>query len=529
MISFIQQILQKHHKWVFSILLCVIIIAFVFTIGATPGIVGKKKTAMFYGVNLFSKKDVQPLINSAVISSLVSGKMIYSQEQLDSVILMRCALLAQADKLLIPEANDKVLADFMSNLPLLCGEDGKFSQERYRSFLDICSKRGFTNSEIKQALIDEQRINILGRVISGNGYVSDHHLQTILSTFYSKYDIIVGDLCYDTFTYNDVVTGDELKLFYDQHAGRYSLPEMVAVSIVRFNADNLRDDIIPPTDEILEKFFTANSERFREYESFQTAHDKVLNEFLSLEARKLANKQADEFVYSLYNNDIQLNTEQFNELLNKFGLVKEKVAVYSKLKLPIVVGVPESALLEVCDLDAARYYSDPFLTDFGAAVLLIEGRKDARILSFNEARAYIEKDVFEEKKHERFESFIKDLKQEISENLSEEQVFNKFRAYKVEYKKYENISLSVDPNVVSLDIWGAINNISSDENVGLMQNEKNVSFIVVLRRDTPEMDEMIKLNNGVIKNNLLRSNREFEFVEYATDLVRRELAKLKRN
>ena len=38
MISWSQTILQKHNKWLFSILLVVIIIAFVFTIGNTPGI-----------------------------------------------------------------------------------------------------------------------------------------------------------------------------------------------------------------------------------------------------------------------------------------------------------------------------------------------------------------------------------------------------------------------------------------------------------------------------------------------------------
>ncbi|MDE6432048.1 MAG: hypothetical protein K2L13_01485, partial [Opitutales bacterium] len=110
MISSIQQILQKHHKWIFSILLGVIIVAFVFTIGSTPGIVGKKKTAMFYGVNLISRKDTQPILNSAIISSLASGKMFYSTGQLDSAVLMRIALLSKADELLIPEADDKVLS-----------------------------------------------------------------------------------------------------------------------------------------------------------------------------------------------------------------------------------------------------------------------------------------------------------------------------------------------------------------------------------------------------------------------------------
>ena len=38
MISWIQTIIQRHHKWFFGGLLIVIIVAFVFTIGAVPGI-----------------------------------------------------------------------------------------------------------------------------------------------------------------------------------------------------------------------------------------------------------------------------------------------------------------------------------------------------------------------------------------------------------------------------------------------------------------------------------------------------------
>lgn len=526
MISFIQQILQKHNKWILGTLLGVIIIAFVFTIGATPGIVGKKKTQMFYNINLMSRKDTQPAADSTVIATILSGRWLGSQEQLSNAILARIALLAKADELLIPQPNDDVLAGYIKTVNTLCDNSGKFLEKNYQDFLGICEKYGFTKHAVKQALMDNYRIEALKRAVVGNGYYADHQLQAMLAIFYSSYDVLVGELKYDAFGYSDLITEEEMRTFYDQHAGRYKIPEMLAVSIVRFETD--QSQIKTPSKEVLEKFFASNKRKFETFETYDAARDQVLKEYVASEARKLSGKKAGDFVYTLYNDGIKLNTDEFQTLLKNFGVSKEKIAAYSRLKLPVVEGVPEAALSAVFELDGTRYYSDPFQTDSGAAVLLVEGKKEVRALPFEESREYLEMDIVADKKKEKFTHLVQELKNNLSQCSSKQEFVQQLRQYDVAYQKYKNISLNVDPSVIPSDCWEALSGLPDGEKVGFVQRDNgDAVFVIVLRRETPDLQNMLEQNAGKFKQKLLLNNREFEFLEYTNELIQKGLSNLK--
>ncbi len=527
MISFIQQVLQKHHKWVFSVLLAVIIIAFVFTIGATPGIVGKKKSVNFYGVNLLSHKEIQPIINSTIISAIALGQNFSSREELDAAVLKRCALLAEANKLLIPEVNNDSLTEFIKTIPSFLGDKGNFEQEQYNTFLKICEQYKFSQDDIRQALIDDQRISVLARAITGNGYFADRQEQMVLESFYSKYNIILIDLPFNSYQCDESFTDDELHTFYEQHAGRYSMPDMVAVSMVRFDKDKYVKMIPNPTDDILDKFLKSNKDEFNEIDKLSDSKEEVLKKYFALEASKLANKYADEFAYTVYKEDVKFNSERFKDLLSQFDLKKEKIALYSKHKLPVVPGVPEAAFITMCDLDIARYYSDPFVTDFGAVVLFVEGRKPARELSFEEAEVYIKKDVYEQKKQANFSLFVENLRKKLSEAQDEREIIKICDGNNLQYRKYQEISMHNDSNVVPPNVWSVLYSLNEDKKVGIMSGQDNISLVVMLNKETPNIAEMEKNNNDKVKKALMRDNQNFEFMEYSNDLVKRELDKLK--
>ncbi|MDE6432298.1 MAG: hypothetical protein K2L13_02780, partial [Opitutales bacterium] len=262
--------------------------------------------------------------------------------------------------------------------------------------------------------------------------------------------------------------------------------------------------------------------------SFDDVYEDVVKEYLSIAIRKLANEKADLFVCELYNKDIKLNSDEFQHLLDKFEVSKEKVAAYSRLKLPVVPGVSESALFGVFNLDDSRYYSDAFSTDSGAAVLLVEGRKKSRILSFDEAKSYVKNDIIESKKSAHFKDVVDDLRSALSQLSSEKQMIGKLREYDIECNKYENISLSKDPNAISPEYWEALGDIPINGKVGVARRGKeDVSFVIILNRNTPKMSDMLERNGDKFKNQLLLSNRNFEFVEYANWLVQKELSKLR--
>ena len=74
MISWIQNHLIRHGRWIFITLLVVVIVAFVFTIGNTPGCTTDRSsyTAQnFYGYDLNSPRDRQILTQKVDLSTLV--------------------------------------------------------------------------------------------------------------------------------------------------------------------------------------------------------------------------------------------------------------------------------------------------------------------------------------------------------------------------------------------------------------------------------------------------------------------------
>jgi peptidyl-prolyl cis-trans isomerase D len=72
MISWIQKYFQHHFRVIFAVLLGVVIIAFVFTIGAAPGIGGAERGMVdrpFFDYNLSLQSDQQRLMGDASLSA----------------------------------------------------------------------------------------------------------------------------------------------------------------------------------------------------------------------------------------------------------------------------------------------------------------------------------------------------------------------------------------------------------------------------------------------------------------------------
>ncbi|MDR0595835.1 MAG: peptidylprolyl isomerase [Puniceicoccales bacterium] len=525
MISFIQQILQKHHRWVLGVLLSVIIVSFVFTIGTMPGIAKKRRT-VFYGKNLMSRKEMQPILNAVLISSNAVGTPVYSRQQLDYLVLARCALLSQADKLPIPPTSDEALAEFIKTLPGFFDEKKEFSGEKYDNFVTACEKNGFEKSEIRKALLDEQRISALKRAVAGNGIVFDYQLKKALSTLYSEYDLAVANLSYGSFSPEINIDEGALRNFHREHADRYNIPEMVAVSIIRFEAPQVDEAVHLPSEAILREYFQSERSRFNAYPDFESARSEVTIQYLNLESQKLAGQNADEFVSELYRGNIKLNSEEWQNLISKFGVSKRKIAAYSKFKLPKVEGVSEAALIDVCDMDSSRYYSEPFATDFGAAVLIVEGRKEAHASTFDEAKKRVEKDMREEIKASQFKALVERIEAALG-GATKSNVTDKFNKFGLTPQLFNEISLKKDGDKLDSEILMMLTSLRDDERVRSVQSGDGVVFVVVLDRQTPSFTAMKKKDNGEIEKRLMTFDRDFCFAEYANWLVEQELGKIK--
>ena len=93
MITWIQNLLQKHHKWLFSILLIVIIIAFVFTIGNMPvgqGSSNEYGEKEFYGFDLNDMQVTDMLAKGVALTNQIDrGSPMYREQEQQIVFSVR--------------------------------------------------------------------------------------------------------------------------------------------------------------------------------------------------------------------------------------------------------------------------------------------------------------------------------------------------------------------------------------------------------------------------------------------------------
>src|SRR4051812_47994104 len=162
MISWIQKTFQQHFRAIFAIMLAVLIISFVFTIGA-PGISGRADrkilTRPFFGVNLSSQVDQQKIYGDANLSILLrAGYAALEGAQLQQFALQRQASLAFADKLNVPAPSNDEIAEYVKGLRGFQGPNGQFDPKRYADFRDsLKSNPRLRESDVSRILSDDIR------------------------------------------------------------------------------------------------------------------------------------------------------------------------------------------------------------------------------------------------------------------------------------------------------------------------------------------------------------------------------------
>lgn len=187
MISFLQNILQKHHKWLFSILLVIIVVAFVFTIGAAPGIGNKRmKHRYFYGYDLNDRKMMDTVAENVMYSAILNKDDIaMAKHTLNIGMLRRMMLLGLADSFNVPLPSNETLSSYTRSLPVFLDEDGNFSADIYGAILEMFNRTGAGEDRLKQVLCEHWRIQCVENAIIGKNDYINHQLEQFISEQYT--------------------------------------------------------------------------------------------------------------------------------------------------------------------------------------------------------------------------------------------------------------------------------------------------------------------------------------------------------
>lgn len=407
MISWMQRVMQKHYKWLFSILLVIIIVAFVFTIGNTgmsAGGAGRKSQSIdFYGFNLASNKDVEYLTSTANISATLNRRPLYTPAMREDAVYKRAVLIYLADMYRIPYPNQQALDEFRRSLPHFQGPDGEFSPAKYTEFVDLVKANpNISEKMVMDVFQEDYRLEQVRKILAGPGYTLPTEAIMIAQQAGTTWSVDVAQLDYTAFQPEIEVTEEEIADYYEANKFRYDIPERVRTAYTVFQASAYVDEVTEPADQELKTFYNMNQGKFSDAESFEDAKAEVVEAYKLNQALSIAVQKANELQLTLYREKIEYGTDAFAEQLADYGVELTEIPEYSRNALPNHAVLPRKTLLSVFEL-GTRYFTEPAEIDNGVAVVFLAETIPTETPPLEAVRDAVVKDLKEQRRKELFE------------------------------------------------------------------------------------------------------------------------------
>ena len=354
MISWIQHHLIRHGRWLFLFLLAIIIVAFVFTIGATPGCTTDRsgyEENLFYGIDLNSSRESEVITEKVLLSAILNGQQISSDEQFQNQLTSRIALLHLAEEIGVPSPSQETLSKYITTKAIFRGDDGEFSADSYTKFVDSIESNPLTSQGLVIAVLEEDyRINQSGSVLSGPGYTLPSEAIAQTQRNATELNLVIAELKYADFTPEIALEETALREYYDANTLRYEIPERIKASYVFFDIEGHVGKVPQPSEAELQEHFISKQDVFvADYEStkseptdpdagaeaempkepdtvtFSDVRDAVTQSYLIEQETRMANEAAQSFAYTLYRDEINRDSAAFKALLKKENLSLTKI------------------------------------------------------------------------------------------------------------------------------------------------------------------------------------------------------------
>lgn len=513
MISWIQNHLIRHGRWIFLTLLAIIIIAFVFTIGNTPGCTtnqSRYEKQLFYGYDLNSAHEMETLGQKVSLSALLNtGRPIQNQQQFQSQLTSRIALLHLADEMGIPALSENSLAGYIQSKAAFRGPDGQFSRDAYIRFIDNIE----SNPRIRQDLIvvvleEDYRIKQVREALSGPGYFLPSEALSQVQINETTLQITTAEINYSEFDPQINPSEDELTEFYKNNITRYEVPERIQASYIRFPTEAYIDQAIAFSEEALREHFNANRARFvAAYQAeqpetetaepeaspsptitFEDVRSEVAADLTAQNVEKLANEAAQDFALTLYRSNIQLDTPEFQELLDKNNLKRLNIPPYTAEEARNNA-LPAKFLESAFTLNSKRYFSDAYKIGDSFGILILSGRLPPEIPAYETVVDAVKADYSAEEKRRLFNEKGKTLKSELSALMDAGTEFTTAaEALGLNVTTNEVFKVSEAPRTINQAVLERAQNMNEGELSPMITSGESGIFVYVDEKTAPEID-----------------------------------------
>ena len=547
MISWIQRSFHKHFRWVFALILAAMAIPLIVIFNPSSGVgrAGYKVLERpFFNVNLGNDAQKRRLFLDGNLSASLGPQfsVFVGREGVEKYALERTAGLALADELHLPEPTADQIAKFVLTLRAFQNEQGQFDQKRYAGFGDLLKTGGqFTMSDANRVLRDDTRLEQLGKIIGGPGYVLSNDVKLQLVRAESSWTVQVATLDYGSFAPALNPTEEALKKFHEENSFRYDVPSRPRFSYVEFKgADYLPP--VGPTEVEMRAFYTANPTAVpvpadpdkkdaapapagSATDNFPKVRAQVEAAMNRNASARLASKAANDLTVALYERKLTANSTELATFLAAQHLSALPVSPYAPDNPPQDKPWLGAYGEQISRLTKSRFFSDPLPTADSFVVLLWNENLPAYKPLLAEVRERVSADFKDAEKRRLFIERGKALRVELQAAAKNAVGFALVAAAeKLEVKSYANFTLRQPPEDMPAQALQALQGLEAGQ-VAEMSATADKGFLVFAQdKKMPDLNPgspryIAQLKQGRRITAMTNEN------SYLGELVERELKK----
>ena len=548
MISWIQKTFQQHFRVIFTVLLGLIIVSFVFTIGAGPGIGNAERASLerrVFGYNLGSQEDQQRLFGDAALSAQLQAGYSPEGAELQNYAFQRAASLSIADQLHIPPSTKQEVSEFIKTLRMFTTQDGQFDPARYSSFRDsLKTNPNLSEANVSRVLADDVRASKVQKLLAGPGYVLPSDVKSQLEQADASWTLGIATVDYASFNPQIPVNDAILTTFFEENAFRYEIPPRIEVSYADFPALPLLPTV-NVTEADVRAYYDANPARFpkpapadgKAAPATDPAADYAavraqVETTLKLErARRAANKSAAEFSLALYESKVVPGTPEFDAFLEKRGITLKNLAPFTRAAGPAELGGSQEVSAEAFQLSKNQPISDAVSTPTGAVVLVWKDLQPARTPLLSEVREKVSADYIDGEKRKRFVELGRTIRSAIEARLKAGEPFDKAVAaaasansVKIEAKSIPAFTLRQPPQDIDYSVFSALQRLEKGRLSDMIIAEKQGLIVYAADKTVPPINESSPQFNEARTQIAMASSR-IGSSSYLNELITAELKK----
>lgn len=499
MITWIQTVLQKHHKVVFSVLLVVITVAFVFTIGQIPFFGDRNRYEAtkknFYGFDLSDDNVVNYLNRYAYFDAALAG-----MRPSDVFVYRQAFLRSLAKELGLKQANESELVAYIHSLPAFRNEKGNFDEIRWKEFVDYYTKVGLGEAELTRIFAENAMLWKLEQLL-GAGFALKGDVLKRYEIENGTWDFNLAVVDFAKFNPTIKPTQAQLETFYKENAASFKVGAGVVLETVFFDAADFADKNAPAETE-LKAYYNSNASKYSEVKDgntvvkpFADVKKDVAKDFAKDSAIRKAATSAEDLALKVYNSQSKKSSPELKKVLADAKVVSKKSKPMRTTDTSRDNSLPRKVVDAGFRLDEQSFYADPIVDENGVWFVMLAESLPAYQPKLADVKDAVEKAFVAAEKRRLFAEYGKKLDAAFEKGLKEGKSFadiadaNKVKSESVKGFSFATSSASKDVDAAKPVLHAELQKLSVGGVSKIVYFGQNGYIVNLTAFKKPQIDE----------------------------------------